>query len=151
MLTLWNDVPLLDFDHVFDDVMRSAFGTGGGTMTSRTFRPAIDVRSDEEKIVFECDVPGLKHQDLEVTLDNRVLNIKGARKLETATDKRRVLLGRAYGSFSCAYALPEGVDAEHMTAHLSSGVLTVCVPKLPRAKPRRIVIGDGTQAKKLNK
>jgi HSP20 family protein len=157
MLTYWNDLPLLDLDRVFDDVMRSSFAAGTGTSAShpshpsQTFQPAIDVRSDDDKIVFECDVPGLKHEDLEVTLDNHVLTIKGARKLETASDTQRVLLGRAYGSFSSVYTLPEGVDAEHMTAELSSGVLTVTVPKLAQAKPRRIAIGGGREAKELNK
>jgi HSP20 family protein len=151
MLTLWNDVPLLDFDRLFDDVMRSTFGTRGAAINSQTFQAAVDVRSDDEKIIFECDVPGLKHEDIEVTLDNHVLTIKGTRKHDTASDKQRVLLGRAYGSFSCSYTLPEGVDAEHMTAHLGSGVLTIRVPKLPQAKPRRIAIGGGTDAKQLNK
>jgi HSP20 family protein len=154
MLTYWNDLPLLDLDRVFDDVMRSSFAAGTGTAAShpsQTFQPAIDVSSDDDKIVFECDVPGLKHEDLEVTLDNHVLTIKGARKLETASAHQRVLLGRAYGSFSSVYTLPEGVDAEHMTAELSSGVLTVTVPKLPQAKPRRIAIGGGREAKELNK
>jgi len=131
------------FDRVFDDVMRSAFGTSGATTTSHPFQPAIDVRSDDDKLVFECDVPGMTHEDLEVTLDNHVLTIKGSRKLASAGDRQRVLLGRAYGSFSCSYTLPEGMDGEHLTADLSHGVLTVSVPKLPQAKPRRIPIGAG--------
>ena len=152
MLTLSNEVPLLDsLDRVLDDVMRSAFGTSGAATTSQKFQPAIDVRSDGDKIVFECDVPGMKHEDLEVTLDNQVLTIKGTRKLASANDKQRVLLGRAYGSFSCSYTLPEGVDGERMTADLSNGVLTVSVPKLPQAKPRRIQIGGGNGAKQFNK
>src|SRR5579883_2929214 len=151
MLSLWNDVPLLDsFDRVLDDVMRSAFGTSGAAMQSQSFQPAIDLRSDHDNIILECDVPGMKHGDLEVTLDHRVLTIKGTRKLESAGDNQRVLLGRPYGSFSYSYTLPEGVDAEHMTADLSNGVLTVTVPKLPQAKPRKISIGGGSQAKQLN-
>ncbi len=156
MLTFWNDVPFLGFDRVLDDVMRSSFAAGGATAASQSpqaFQPAIDVRYDDEKIVFECDVPGLKHEDLEVTVDNHQLTIKGARKLETASDGQRVVLGRAYGSFSSVYTLPEGVDAEHPSAQLSSGVLTVTVPKLPQAKPRRIAIGggSGSEAKQLGK
>jgi HSP20 family protein len=150
MLTLWNDAPLLDsIDRVFDDVMRSAFGVRGAAMNAQTFQPAVDVRYDDDQIVFECDVPGMKHDDLEVTVDQGVLTIKGTRKLESAGDKQRVLLGRAYGTFSCSYTLPEGVDIEHMTADLSSGVLTITVPKLPQAKPRRILIGNGAQNKQL--
>jgi HSP20 family protein len=151
MLTLWNDAPLLEsFDRVFDDVMRSAFGTTGAAIKAQSFQPAVDVRSDDDKIVFEVDVPGMKHEDLEVTLDNQVLTIKGTRKLQSGDDKQRVLLGRCYGSFSCSYTLPEGIDAEHLTASLADGVLTVTVPKLPQAKPRRILIGNGSQAKQLS-
>ena len=152
MLTLWNDAPLLDsFDRIFDDVMRSAFGTRGAATTSHAFQPAVDVRTDDDKIVFECDVPGMTHEDLEVTLDNQVLTIKGTRKLASAGDKQRVMLGRAYGSFSCSYTLPEGVDGDRMTADLAHGVLTVSVPKLPQARPRRIQIGGGNGDKQLGK
>jgi HSP20 family protein len=154
MLTLWNDATLLDsFDRIFDDVMRSAFGTSGAATQSQThsqgFQPAIDLRSDDDKIVLECDVPGMTHADLEVTLENQVLTIKGHRKPAAASDKQNVLLGRAYGSFTCRYTLPEGVDGEHMTADLANGVLTISVPKLARAKPRRIQIGGGNAAKQL--
>jgi HSP20 family protein len=150
MLPLWNDAPLLDsIDRVFDDVMRSAFGTRGAAMNAETFQPAVDVRADDDKLVFECDVPGLKDEDLEITLDQQVLTIKGTRKLASTEGKQRVLLGRAYGSFSCSFTLPEGVDAEHMTADLAHGVLTVTVPKLPHAKPRRIAIGGGSKNKQL--
>jgi HSP20 family protein len=150
MITLWNDAPLLDsFDRVFDDVMRSAFGTRGAAIHTQSFQPAIDVRTDDDKIVFECDLPGMRHEDIEVTLDNHVLTIKGTRKLEAGSDRQRVLLGRAYGSFSCSYTLPDGVDAERMTADLANGVLTVSVPKLPQAKPRRIAINGGAQSKQL--
>ncbi len=152
MITLWNDAPLLDsIDRVFDDVMRSAVGTRGAATTSQSFQPAIDVRADDDGLVFECDVPGLSLEDLEVTLDDHVLTIKGVRKLASANEKQRVLLGRSYGAFSCSYTLPEGVDADHMTATLANGVLTVSVPRLPQAKPRRIQIAFANGAKQLNK
>ncbi len=144
MLTLWTDVPTLDsFDRAFDDVMRSTFGTRGAATAPQSFEPAVDVRSDDERIVFECDVPGMKDGDLEVCLDQNVLTIKGTRKLASTSDKERVLLGRAYGSFTCSYTLPEGTDADNMTADLADGVLTVTIPRLPQAKPRRIAIGAG--------
>lgn len=150
MLSLWNDVPMPSLiDRVFDDVMRSAFGTHGTALSKETFQPAVDVRSDDDKLVFECDVPGMKQEDIEITVDNRVLTIKGTRKLESASEKQHVVLGRAYGAFSCSYTLPEWVDADRMTADLANGVLTISIPKQPQAKPRRILIGGGAANKQL--
>ena len=150
-MSMWNEAPLLEsFDRILDDVMRSAVGTRGTAIHSRSFEPAVDVRADDDKLIFECDVPGMKNEDLEITLDHQVLTIKGNRKLASANDKQRVLLGRSYGSFACSYTLPEGVDGEHMTADLTDGVLTVTVPKPPQVKPRRIQIG-GNGAKQLDK
>lgn len=140
MLTAWDAVSTLD--RMFDDVMGSAFGTA---TNSRTFEPAIDVRASESEVVFMCDVPGVKQEDLEVTLENNVLTIKGMRKFESDDDDQRVMLGRAYGAFSRAFTLPDTLDEENLSANLADGVLTVRIPKHPRAKPRKIQIGSGTK------
>ena len=137
MLNRWDAVSVLD--RLFDDVMGSTLGTA---TTGRTFEPSIDVRANENEIVFECDVPGVKEQDLEVTLENRVLTIKGARKFESQQDKNLVL-GRAYGSFTRAFTLPEAVDEANLSANLTDGVLTIRIPRQPKAKPRKIEIGNG--------
>jgi HSP20 family protein len=147
MLTAWNAFPMLDrlFDDVMDDVTGKAFGT---TPTQSTYNPAIDVRTNEDEIVFVCDVPGLKREDLEITLENGILGIKGQRRYE-GNDKDRVLLGRSYGAFANRFTLPDYVDPEKMTADLADGVLTIKLPKQPRAKPRRIEIGAGNGHKQL--
>ena len=143
MLTTWDAVSTLD--RMFDDVMGSAFGTA---TNSRTFDPTIDVRASESEVVFLCDVPGVKQDDLEVTLENHVLTIKGTRKFDSR-DNEQVMLGRAYGAFSRAFTLPDTLDEENLSANLADGVLTVRIPKHPKATPRRIVIGGGTGAKQL--
>lgn len=146
MLTAWNAVSTLD--RMFDDVMGSAFGTA---TNPRTFNPAIDVRANENEVVFICDVPGLKQEDLELTLTNHVLTIKGARKFESAQSEQ-ILLGRSYGAFNRAFTLPDALDEENLSANLADGVLTVRIPKLPKAKPRKIEIGGGgTDAKQLGR
>lgn len=142
MLTAWDAVSTLD--RMFDDVMGSAFGTA---TSSRTFDPAIDVRASENEVVFVCDVPGLKRDDLEITLENHVLSIKGTRKFEPK-EQEQIVLGRAYGSFTRTFALPDTVDEENLSADLADGVLTVRIPKQPKAKPRKIQIG-GSDAKQL--
>jgi HSP20 family protein len=144
MLNRWDAVSVLD--RLFDDVMGS---TLGAATTGRTFEPSIDVRANENEIVFECDVPGVKQADLEVTLENHVLTIKGARKFESQED-RKLVLGRAYGSFTRAFTLPEAVDEANLAASLTDGVLTIRIPRQPKAKPRKIEIGNGG-AKQLDK
>lgn len=134
MLSTWNGFTV--FDRLLDDVMT---GAGGTAQTSRTFSPAIDVRANETEIVFTADVPGLKDKDLEITLHEGVLTIKGERKYE-GNDKDKVLLGRAYGAFSKSYTLPDTVDPEKLTADLSDGVLTVRVAQQPKREPKKIAI-----------
>jgi HSP20 family protein len=137
-MTAWNALPMLD--RLLDDVMTGVAGTSLGTTTPvRTFAPAIDVRANEDEIVFVADVPGLKQEDVEITLDDGVLTIKGQRRYE-GNNKDKVWLGRSYGSFHRSFTLPETVDPERLTAELADGVLTVRVPQQPKAKPRKIAI-----------
>ncbi len=138
MLSTWNALPLLD--RLLDDVMTGAGGTALGSSGSvRAFTPAIDVRANEEEIVFTADVPGLRQDDLEITLDDGVLTIKGQRRYE-GNGKDKVWLGRSYGAFTRSFTLPETVDPERLTADLSDGVLTVRIAQQPKAKPRKISI-----------
>lgn len=143
MLTAWDAVSTLD--RMFDDVMGSTFGAA---TNSKTFSPPIDVRANDSEMVFICDVPGLKRDDLEVTIDNHVLTLRGTRKFETSEDEQ-VMLGRAYGSFQRAFALPDYLDDANLDAHLADGVLTIRIPKHAKAKPRKIQIGNGSSSKRL--
>lgn len=147
MLTAWNAFPMLD--RLFDDVMSGVAGTTFGAGAAKhTYNPAIDVRANADEIVFICDVPGVKSEDLEVTTESDRLTIRGQRRYEGSEDDR-VLLGRSYGAFEKSFTLPELVDTDSMTADLSDGVLTVRVPKKAQAKPRRITIGGANGDKQL--
>lgn len=144
MLNTWNAVATLD--RMFDDVMGSAFGTA---TNSRTFAPAVDVRASDTEVVLVWDMPGVKQEDLELTLANHVLTIKGTRRFESK-ENEQVMLGRAYGSFSRSYTLPESLDEQQLAAELADGVLTVRIPKLPEAQPRKIQISAGATPRQLN-
>jgi HSP20 family protein len=143
MLTRWNAVSTLD--RMFDDVMGSMLGTATST---RTFDPSIDVHESDDEVAFVCDVPGIKQEDLEVTLENQVLTIKGTRKFE-GKENEQVMLGRTYGSFNRSCSLPEYVDDENLTASLADGVLTIRIPKQAKAKPKKIQISNGHDSKHL--
>ena len=137
MLAAWNSVPM--FDRVFDDIMGSTLGYA--TKTSR-FTPAVDVVAKEDEVVVHLDVPGVKLENIEVTLENHLLAIKGSRTFE-ARQNERLLIGRAFGDFEVSYRLPDTVDDEKLTACLTDGVLTLRVPKHPKAQPRKIHVGGG--------
>jgi HSP20 family protein len=143
MLSAWSAVSTLD--RMFDDVMGSAFGAA---TSNQTFNPAIDVRASETEIALVCDVPGVRQEDLEITLTDRVLTINGSRRFDSR-ETQQVMLGRAYGSFSRSYTLPDALDEEKLAAELADGVLTVRIPKLPKAQPRKIQIAVGSDAKQL--
>jgi HSP20 family protein len=146
MSTTWNAFPMLD--RLFDDVMNGVAGTAFGTGAIQgAYAPAIDVRANDDEIVFVCDVPGTRQEDLEVTLEAGTLTIKGQRRYEGG-DKDQVWLGRSYGAFERSFTLPDYVDADAMRADLSDGVLTIRVPKQAKAKPRRIAIGGGNDPTK---
>jgi HSP20 family protein len=143
MLTAWDAVSTLD--RMFDDVMGSAFGTA---TNSQAFDPSIDVRANEHEVAFVCDVPGVKREDLDVTVENHVLTLKGTRRFDSKEDEQ-VMLGRTYGAFTRSFTLPDYVDDASLDAALADGVLTIRVQKHAQAKPRRIEIATGSPSKQL--
>jgi HSP20 family protein len=147
MLTAWDPARL--FDRVVDDVMNGSFGTA---TNAKSFVPHVDVRSNEDRVVFYFDVPGVKKEDIEITLERGVLTVKGARHFQAGTAKEQLLLGRSYGSFTRSFSLPDHLDEEKLNAKLVDGVLTIEIPKQQKAKPRRIEInGNGALAENEKK
>jgi HSP20 family protein len=141
MLVRWNRV--LPFQHDFD-VMGSMLGAA---TSSRTFEPKFDVRANDDELVLVCDVPGTTKDDLELTVDNQALTIRGTRKFQSK-DGEQVILGRAYGSFSRTFELLDDVDRDRPAADLTDGVLTIRFRKNPKSLPKKIPIGSGTHAKR---
>jgi HSP20 family protein len=146
MFAVLNAVP--ELDGVFDDVMGSALGYA----TKRSvFTPAVDVVAKEQELVFQLDVPGVKQESLEITIENHVLSIKGSRRYEAGPNEQQMLLGRSYGDFALHYTLPNTVDGDRLAAYLADGVLTLRVPKQPKAQPRKIQIGGGSGQSQLGR
>ena len=116
--------------------------------------PSFDVKETPDAYVFKADVPGVKEQDLEMSLTGNRLTISGHREREERKEDERVFAYEcSYGSFTRSFTLPEGIDADHVDADLRDGVLTVRVPKRPETQPRKIALragekpGDKTKAK----
>lgn len=125
------------------DLMRwdpfAELGTAGARAPS--FVPTFEVRETKDAYVFKADLPGIREEDLELSLTGNRLTVSGKREEEKHDeDDRYYAYERSYGSFSRSFTLPEGVDVEHAQAELNNGVLTVRIAKRPEVQPRRIEV-----------
>lgn len=107
----------------------------------QNFMPSFEVKENKESYVFKGDVPGVKEQDLEITLTGNRLSVSGKRDAEhqEKTDTFFVY-ERNYGAFTRSFTLPEGVDGEKVRAELKDGVLTLMIPKKPEVLPKKIQV-----------
>jgi HSP20 family protein len=121
---------------------------GGEHRSVGSFAPTFDVKETKEAYVFRADLPGVKDEDVDVSLTGNRLTISGHREQETREQgETYYATERSYGSFSRTFTLPEGTDGENVSAELKSGVLLVNVPKKPEVQPKRIAIGKGDHRK----
>jgi HSP20 family protein len=112
------------------------------------FMPDVDVKETPNAFVFKADVPGLKEKDIEIALTGNRLTLSGKREEERREEKETYFATeRVYGSFTRSFTLPVGTDAEHTTADLKDGVLTVTVPKVAAVQPKKIPVGNGDKPK----
>jgi HSP20 family protein len=115
-----------------------------------TWNPSFEIRETDDAFVFRADMPGVRPEDLEISLIANQLQITGKREQEQQQDEGRYhTYERAYGSFSRMFALPDSADVDNIRAELNNGVLTLSVPKKPGAAPqrRKIQIGSGSGQK----
>jgi len=108
---------------------------------SVVWAPRMDVEETEDAYVIHADLPGIDKKDLNISLQDNVLTIKGERKHENKKEtKNRFYLERAYGNFYRTITLPEKVKEEEIKAKYKDGVLTITLPKSEEAKPKLIEI-----------
>jgi len=101
--------------------------------------PAVDIKEEDSRFLIEADIPGVKPEDIDITMEDGVLTLRGQRETESRTEKdgyRRV--ERVTGRFYRRFTLPDTADAEAIEAKSDNGVLVVSIPKLPKVQPRRI-------------
>jgi HSP20 family protein len=141
--SLWDPVGELDrirreIDSMFDlDSGRSA----GAGLFDREFSPALDVVEHENEYVVTVDLPGVSQKDLDVSVANNVLTIKGTKKREQEAKEGTFFRKESWeGSFQRTLSLPQGVDAEKIDAKMTDGVLTLALPKREEVKPRQIAV-----------
>lgn len=122
-------------------------GNGNGATAARRWIPAMDLVETGEHFVLRADLPGVTESDVGIEVENNVLTVSGERRTETE-DKHEgyYRLERSMGAFARSLTLPEGIDAEAVTASFANGVLEVRIPKPVQPQPRKVQIGVGAAA-----
>jgi HSP20 family protein len=113
-----------------------------GFTAGATWVPPVDVfQTGEHELVLKAELPDMTREDIDVTVENFVLTIKGEKKLATDVKEEHFHhLERRYGAFSRSFSLPRTVDASKVAAEYKNGVLTVRLPLREEAKPRQIKV-----------
>jgi len=103
--------------------------------------PPVDITETENEYLVKADLPGLDKKDIDVTVENGVLTIKGEKKEEHESKKKGMHRSERYfGSFYRAIALPSGIDETKLSAKHKNGVLELTLPKTEEAKPKQIKV-----------
>jgi HSP20 family protein len=128
-----------DMDRAFNRMVTDWLGPS--MYSEYDWNPSVDVAETDAEIVVTADLPGVKKDDVDVTVDQNQLVISGERKQEEEeSDKNYYRLERRYGSFRRAFVLPANADAERVKAAYKDGVLTVTIPKTEVSKGKKVNI-----------
>ncbi len=147
-LTRWEPVREMSnlgqgMERVFDELMgrsfRRAFGDENAMRGS--WVPPVDIRENKDGLEIVTELPGFKAEDVDVTVENGVLSIRGERKLEEAKDDETYhRVERSYGVFERTFTLPNSVDVEKINAKFKDGVMKLSLPKREESKPKSIKV-----------
>lgn len=137
-----------EVNRLFSTNLTRGFGEEG--IGRGAWVPSVDIFENKDQIVLEAELPGMKREDFELTVENNVITLRGERRFEKQDDTDNYhRVERSYGSFTRSFTLPQSVSAEGANAEYSNGVLRVTLPKREEAKSRRIEIsGEGIKGQK---
>lgn len=110
-------------------------------ISEESFAPAIDLYEDENEYVVEAELPGLKQDEIKVSVEDDILTISGEKKREKEVKKENLYRSeRFYGKFERQIVLPQNTEKDNIKASYKNGVLKVVIPKKEEAKPKRVDI-----------
>lgn len=110
-------------------------------MMTAEWSPSVDVMEDKTAYHIKADLPEVKKEDVKVTISNGVLMLLGERKFDKEEKgKKYHRIERAYGSFMRTFDLPDDAATEKVSAEFKDGVLTVCIEKSEKARPKEIEV-----------
>ncbi|GAB4352831.1 MAG: Hsp20/alpha crystallin family protein [Gammaproteobacteria bacterium] len=126
---------------LFDERFSGEDEESTGHVVATDWVPAVDIKEEQDRYVILADIPGVDPKDIDVTMENGVLTLRGERRAESEEERagfRRV--ERVRGTFYRRFTLPDSVDPDGITARGSNGVLEIVIPKHEKVQPRRIQV-----------
>ena len=134
---------LLDLQERINRVFSDSYGRNDeGLLTSGSWVPPVDIfQNGDHEVVLKAELPDVKQEDIDVTVDNGTLTIRGEKKLSSEVKEENYhRIERRYGTFSRSFSLPRTVDSAKVGAEYKNGVLTVRLPLREEAKPRQVKV-----------
>ena len=129
------------FEHtmrnMFEDLYRR--GEGDEDVVRSAWTPPVDIRETETGIAVQMELPGIAKKDVDISLDNHVLTVRGERHFE-GEKERYHRIERTYGKFARSFRLPHDIDGGKVKAGFADGVLTLELPRSEKMLPRQIKI-----------
>lgn len=126
---------------LFDSLASEVLADDNTDVAVSHWRPAVDIKEEDHRFLIKADIPGVDPKDIEITMEDGVLTIKGERtsdKEEKRQDYRRV--ERSRGTFYRRFSLPDTANADKIEAKGKDGVLEIAIPKHEKVLPRRISV-----------
>ena len=137
-----------EVNRLFTGNMPRAFDDEG--IARGAWSPSVDIYENKDQIVLEAELPGMKREDFDLSIENNVITLRGQRQFEKKDESDNYhRVERSYGSFTRSFTLPNTVTGEGANAEYKNGVLRVTLPKREETKARRIEVkGENTETAK---
>lgn len=151
-LTRWNPLGTANWDpfkdlEEFEQRLASAFGRGVAkpngeeAIATADWAPLVDITEDEKEFVIKAELPGLKKEEVKVTVEEGVMMISGERKVEKEEKTKKYhRIERSYGKFERSFTLPDKADASKVAAEFKDGVLQVHLPKTEKPANKAVEV-----------
>ncbi len=118
-------------------------GSAEGSTATAEWAPAVDIKEEAGKFVLHADIPGVKPEEIDISMEAGVLTIKGEKNTEATTEKENYKrVERTYGSFYRRFSLPDTANAEAISAASKNGVLVITIPKREAVQPKKISVSS---------
>jgi len=118
-------------------------GSAEGSTATAEWAPAVDIKEEADKFVLHADIPGVKPEEIDISMEAGVLTIKGEKNTEATTEKENYKrVERTYGSFYRRFSLPDTANAEAISATSKNGVLVITIPKREAVQPKKISVSS---------
>jgi HSP20 family protein len=128
-----------EIDRLFDSPLDAL--TSNSQQFLNGWLPSIDLYEDRDHLVLKAEIPGMKKEDIDISLHGEVLTLSGERKEEETFDKTETYRAERFlGRFQRTLTLPVRVEASKVQASYKDGILTVTLPKAEEAKPKQIEV-----------